>query len=76
MDDIVKIFQAILTFAVATLSSGLVVLCLWNWIVPDVFGLPHLTFWQAVGMNVLCGMLFGPTARIKTRINKKPKQTI
>lgn len=34
---------------------------LWNWLMPDIFGLPHITFWQAVGLNLLCSILFKPT---------------
>lgn len=32
---------------------------LWNWLMPAVFGLPALTFWQAVGLLVLCRLLVG-----------------
>lgn len=38
---------------------GQAVLQLWNWLVPELFGLPHLTFWQAVGLLCLCWLLFG-----------------
>lgn len=34
---------------------------LWNWLMPDIFGLPHITFWQAVGLNLLSSILFKPT---------------
>ncbi len=36
---------------------------LWNWLMPLIFGLPHITFWQAVGLNLLSSILF------KTNIN-------
>jgi hypothetical protein len=32
---------------------------LWNWLMPSVFRLPAITFWQAVGLLALCWMLFG-----------------
>ena len=31
---------------------------LWNWLMPVIFGLPEITFWQALGLKVLCAMLF------------------
>jgi len=40
-----------------------VVMSLWNWIVPGLFGLPVLTFWQALGLLLLCKLLFGGFAR-------------
>ena len=32
---------------------------LWNAIMPTIFGLTKITFWQAVGINLLCSILFG-----------------
>jgi hypothetical protein len=36
-----------------------IVLHLWNWLAPEVFGLHIITFWQALGLLVLCRILFG-----------------
>ncbi|MHC4591684.1 MAG: hypothetical protein ACYS8L_03195 [Planctomycetota bacterium] len=38
---------------------GLVVMALWNWIMPEVFGLPRITYWQAWGLLLLGHILFG-----------------
>lgn len=38
---------------------GALVMWLWNWLMPSLFGLPTLTFWQAVGLLVLCRLLVG-----------------
>ena len=38
---------------------GLVVMALWNWLMPEIFGLKSLTYWQAWGMLVLSCILFG-----------------
>lgn len=32
---------------------------LWNWLMPTIFGLPYITFWQAVGLNLLSAILLG-----------------
>jgi hypothetical protein len=42
----------------AAIGGGLVQL-LWNWLLPALFGLPALTFWQALGLLALCRILFG-----------------
>jgi len=31
---------------------------LWNWLVPEIFGLRRLSYWQAGGLLVLCWILF------------------
>jgi hypothetical protein len=38
---------------------GFVVMGLWNWLAPSVFGLRPVTFWQALGVLVLSKILFG-----------------
>jgi hypothetical protein len=39
--------------------GGEVVLHLWNWLLPPLFGWRQVTFWQAVGILALCRILFG-----------------
>jgi hypothetical protein len=39
--------------------GGLVVMLLWNWLAPELFGLRTITFWQAFGLLALCRILFG-----------------
>ena len=36
-----------------------VMMRLWNWLVPPVFGWHIITFWQALGLLVLSKILFG-----------------
>lgn len=31
---------------------------LWNWLIPSIFGLASISFWQAIGLLVLCKILF------------------
>lgn len=38
---------------------GFVIMWLWNWLMPELFGLPALTYWQAVGIFILAKILFG-----------------
>lgn len=39
--------------------GGAVVMLLWNWLLPTLFGWKLITFWQAVGLLALCRILFG-----------------
>jgi hypothetical protein len=39
--------------------GGLIVMSLWNGIMPEVFGLGLVTFWQALGLLILGRFLFG-----------------
>jgi len=39
---------------------GYIIKALWNWLVPALFTSAHLiTFWQALGLLLLCRILFG-----------------
>ncbi len=44
--------------AVAALA-GFVVMLLWNALMPVIFHLGIITFWQALGLFILCKVLFG-----------------
>jgi hypothetical protein len=46
---------AILVFALFIYG----VMLLWNWIMPEIFGIRTLTYWQTLGLLVLCKILFG-----------------
>jgi hypothetical protein len=39
--------------------GGTAVQLLWNWLMPAIFGLPEVTFWQAIGLLALSRILFG-----------------
>jgi hypothetical protein len=38
---------------------GEVVMHLWNWLLPPLFGWHAITFWQGLGLLILCRILFG-----------------
>src|SRR5215813_1509311 len=39
--------------------GGYLVERLWNWLLPTLFDVRQITFWQAVGLLGLCRILFG-----------------
>jgi len=38
---------------------GYFVMLLWNWLMPTIFGLTTITFWQAAGIVLLARLIFG-----------------
>lgn len=49
----------------AVILFGYPTMLLWNWLMPTIFNLPTITFWQACGINLLASILFKPTVNIK-----------
>jgi hypothetical protein len=47
------VFAAAMAFVL-----GVVVMALWNWLMPDIFGLTTITYWQAWGIVLLAHILF------------------
>ena len=50
---------AILGILLFIAIGGEIVLHLWNWLLPPLFGWHQITFWQALGLLALCRILFG-----------------
>jgi len=50
---------AILAMLLFIAIGGEVVLLLWNWLLPPLFGWRQIAFWQALGILALCRILFG-----------------
>jgi hypothetical protein len=44
---------------IAFVVFGVVVFLLWNWLMPTLFGLHPITFWQAWGLLALSWLFFG-----------------
>ncbi len=38
---------------------GYVIMRLWNWLMPDIFGLTTINYWQAVGLFIMLKLLLG-----------------
>ena len=38
---------------------GYIIMWLWNWLMPDLFGLSTINYWQAVGIFILSKILLG-----------------
>lgn len=55
----VKIMVFILFMIAVVFVIGYVVMRLWNWLMPDLFGLTTIDYWQAIGVLVLAKIIFG-----------------
>ena len=51
----VVVFLGIIVLIAVVLA--LPTMLLWNWLMPIIFGLGKITFWQALGVNLLAGIL-------------------
>jgi len=54
-----KVLKFLVIAAVAITVFSLLVMVLWNWLMPTLFGWPVITFWQALGLLILIKILFG-----------------
>jgi hypothetical protein len=52
-------FLGALTFMATIAIFGLAVMFLWNALLPSIFGLPAVNYWQAAGFLVLARIFFG-----------------
>lgn len=56
---------------------GEIVMLLWNALMPEIFHLPIISFWQALGLLVLAKIFFsgfrggGPRGRMKDKLREK-----
>jgi hypothetical protein len=55
-----------------TFLFALLVRLIWNAVIPDVFGLPEITFWQAFGLILLAKLLFGGHGWRRGPNNRRP----
>jgi len=63
---------------------GFVIMWLWNWLIPTLFGLTTISYWQAVGLFILAKILMGGCGgsgkssqarkRYKDRYNERCKE--
>ena len=55
---ILHVLIGVVVAATVALLLGFAVKALWNWLMPGIFGLSVITFWQAWGLVVLSHILF------------------
>lgn len=70
-----KVLFMIIAAIIFLLLFGYGFMLLWNWLMPDVFGLPSLSYWQGVGILVMAKLLFGNfEGKGHKKHSKKPRK--
>lgn len=57
----------IVIFAVVSLIAAIPTYFLWNWLMPSIFGIKAVTFFQAWGINFLVSILFKSSSSSKNK---------
>lgn len=57
-NNIIDILGTLIAIVVVAFLLGWFVMLLWNWLMPMIFGLMIINYWQAWGLLLLSGMLF------------------
>jgi hypothetical protein len=55
------IIIAVLGAVIFLLVLPLILMLIWNAVITGMFGLPSLGYWSAIGLYVVCNILFGIT---------------
>ena len=63
----------ILGVAAMGVLFGFGIMWLWNWLMPVIFGLGEITYWQAIGIFVLAKLIFGFGSSHSEKDNSKSK---
>ena len=67
------------TFAAFLVLGGVILFCalvslpfwlLWNWLIPDVFGLPEITWLQSFGLWLFVFLLRNNLGNLKSKLNE------
>lgn len=58
METLLKILGGIVLIVILAIVFSFPTMWLWNWLMPTLFGLVKITWVQALGINVLSGILF------------------
>ena len=59
MQFLVVGFWMVVIAAVFAAAVSIPTWILWNWLVPDIFGLQNITLLQSFGLMLLSGFIFG-----------------
>jgi len=49
---------SVVVAVVIGILAGMPIFFLWNWLMPEIFDLPSISFLQAIGLSVLSSCLF------------------
>lgn len=68
MSDSVKFIATLIGLVVLiVLLTAYPVMLLWNWLMPMIFGLPTIGFWQSLGLITLFRLLIPTTTTYRSK---------
>lgn len=53
------IIKMVALFVLIFAAISAVVMLLWNWLLPEIFDLPYISYWQSAGLLLLSKLIFG-----------------
>ena len=59
LDTVSDRLVSIVSIALGMFLLGFIIMLLWNFVCPDVFNLPAITYWQGCAIGLLARILFG-----------------
>lgn len=71
---VLKIIGMVLLGIAALFAFGFIVQLLWNWLMPRIFSLPDITYWEGLGILALSSILFGRLGGGSSDDKKKDKK--
>lgn len=71
---IMGIVMGILAAAALSFITGVFIMLLWNWLMPQIFSLGEITFWQAFGLSLLSKLLLCGFGRMFPGMHKHDRR--
>ncbi len=59
LEIVAMVFFGIIAITGLAILFGFILMWLWNWLMPEIFGLPFITYWQAVGLFIISKIFIG-----------------
>ena len=54
-----RILKILVVAIIGLLLLGMIIMLLWNWLIPSIFNVREITFWEALGLFVFAKILLG-----------------
>ena len=68
------VFGGIILAGLLAFLFGWIIMLLWNWLMPEIFGLGTITYWQGFGIFFLAKIIFGFGGEHTSESNKSKKK--
>lgn len=62
LEEIIIIIVSLIIGCIVTFVIAWPFMLLWNWLMPTIFGLCKIGFWQSIGLLILSNIIFKNTS--------------